>query len=164
MVAPAVAVRSWWTLLHRRNPEGLWNRLAGGWLGRALFRLAGLRLGPVRRARLEDGEPTVRGLGERARQAFAALPAAEREALKEVPGRLDGLEREAMALRAAPESAATAARFADATAAMELLRLDLIRLAAQRAGPSELTAALERVRDIGRRVDAIANVSEIKQG
>lgn len=29
VVAPAIAVRSWWTLLYRRNPEGLWNRLAG---------------------------------------------------------------------------------------------------------------------------------------
>ncbi len=159
VVAPAVAVRSWWTLFHRRNPEGLWNRLAGGWLGRALFRLAGLGLGPVRRARLEDGEPTVRGLGERARQVYAALPAAEREVLKELPGLLDGLEREAMALRAAPESAATAGRFAEATAAMELLRLDLMKLAAERAGPSELTAAIERVREIGRRVDAIVDVS-----
>lgn len=164
VVAPAIAVRSWWTLLHRRNPEGLWNRLAGGWLGRALFRLAGLGLGPVQRARLEDGEPTVRGLGERARQVFAALPAAEREVLREVPGLLDGLELEAMALRAAPESAATAARFAEATAAMELLRLDLMKLAAERAGPSELTAAIQRVRDIGRRVDAIVNASEINEG
>ena len=100
----------------------------------------------------------MRGLGERARQVYAALPAAEREMLKEVPGLLDGLEREAMALRAAPESAATAARFAEATAAMELLRLDLMKLAAERAGPSELTAAIERVRDIGRRVDAIVGV------
>ena len=158
VVAPAVAVRSWWTLLHRRNPEGLWNRLAGGWLGRALFRLAGVGLGPVRRARLEDGEPTVRGLGERARQAFAALPAAEREVLKEVPGLLDGLELEAMALRAAPESAASSSRLTEATAAMELLRLDLMKLATERAGPGELTAAIERVREIGRRVDAIVDV------
>jgi serine/threonine-protein kinase len=157
VVAPAIAVRSWWTLLHRRNPEGLWNRLAGGWLGRALFRLAGVGLGPIRRARLEEGEPTVRGLGERARQVFAALPAAERQVLKEVPGLLDGLEREAMALRAAPESAATAARFADATAAMELLRLDLMKLGTDLAGPGELTAAIDRVRDIGCRVDAVVD-------
>jgi hypothetical protein len=95
---------------------------------------------------------------------FAALPAAEREVLKDVPGLLDRLELEAMALRAAPETAATAARFAEATAAMELLRLDLMKLAAERAGPSELTAAIERVRDIGRRVDAIVGVSEIDEG
>jgi eukaryotic-like serine/threonine-protein kinase len=164
VVAPAIAVRSWWTLLHSKNPEGLWNRLAGGWLGRALFRAAGLGLGPVRRARLEDGEPTVRGLGERAQQVFAALPAAERDVLKDVPGLLDRLELEAMALRAAPESAATAARFAEATAAMELLRLDLMKLAAERAGPGELTAAIERVRDIGRRVDAIVEVGKINEG
>lgn len=69
-----------------------------------------------------------------------------------------------MALRAAPESAATAARFAAATAAMELLRLDLMKRAAERAGPSELTAAIERVRDIGRRVDTIVGVSEINEG
>jgi hypothetical protein len=95
---------------------------------------------------------------------FDALPAAEREVLKDVPGLLDRLELEAMALRAAPETAATAARFAEATAAMELLRLDLMKLAAERAGPSELTAAIERVRDIGRRVDAIVGVSEIDEG
>ena len=164
VVAPAVAVRSWWTLLHRRNPEGLWNRLARGWLGRALFRVAGFGLGPVRRTRLEAGEPTVQGLGERARQVFAALPAAERQVLKEVPGLLDRLDLEAMALRTAPESAATAARFAQATAAMELLRLDLMKLATERAGPGELTAAIERVRDIGRRVDAIVDVGEISEG
>jgi len=164
VVAPAVAVRSWWTLLHRRNPEGLWSQLAGGWPGRALFRLAGLGLGPVRRARLEDGEPTVLALGARVRQVFGALPAAEREVLQDVPALLDRLELEAMSLRAAPESAATAIRFADATAAMELLRLDLMKLAADRAGPSELTAAIERVRDIGRRVDAIVEVSEVDAG
>ena len=77
-----------------------------------------------------------------------------------ITGLLDGLEREAMVLRAAPESAATAARFAEATAAMELLRLDLMKLAAGRTGPSELTAAIERVRDVGRRVDAIVGVGE----
>ena len=41
---------------------------------------------------------------------------------------------------------------------MELLRLDLMKLATERAGPSELTAAIERVREIGRRVDAIVDV------
>jgi hypothetical protein len=40
-----------------------------------------------------------------------------------------------------PSAAATAARFAATTAAMELLRLDLMKLTAERAGPSELTAA-----------------------
>ena len=42
---------------------------------------------------------------------------------------------------------------------MELLRLDLLKLAAGRAGPSELTAVIERVRVIGCRVDAIVDVS-----
>lgn len=158
VVAPAVAVRSWWTLLHRRNPEGLWNRLAGGWPGRAIFRVAGLGLGPVARARVEDGEPTVLALCERARQVFAALPASQRETLKEVPELLDGLEREAMALRAAPASAAVAARLEAVTASMELLRLDLLKLTAQNAGPGELTAAIDRVRDVGCLVDALVEV------
>ncbi|MHB1313809.1 MAG: serine/threonine-protein kinase [Gemmatimonadaceae bacterium] len=164
VVAPTMAVRSWWTLLRRKNPEGLWSRLAGGWLGRALFRVAGVGLGPVQRARLEDGEPTVRGLGERARQVFAALTAADREVLREVPALLDRLEVEAMALRAAPESAPGAVRFAQATAAMELLRLDLMKLAAGRAGPGELTSAVELAREIGRRVDAIVEVGDVSRG
>lgn len=161
VLAPTVAVRSWWNLLMRRRVDGLWNRLAGGWLGRVLFRAASIGLGPVPRARLEDGEPTVIALGARARDVYAALPSSQRELFRDVPALLDRLEAEAMALRAAPESARADARLIEATSAIELLRLELMKLGTEPTGPGELTEAIERVREIGRHVDAMAEVREL---
>jgi serine/threonine-protein kinase len=161
VLAPTVAARAWWKLLMRRRADGLWNRLAGGWLGRALFRVAGIGLGSVPRARLEDGEPTVIALGARAHRVYAALPAPQRELFKDVPALLDRLQAEAMALRAAPESARANTRLVEATSAIELLRLELMKLGAEPTDAGELTAAIERVREIGRRVDAIDEVARL---
>ena len=161
VVAPTVGVRTLWAHWHRRKPEGLWNRLAGGWLGRALFRVAALGLGTVRLVRADDGEPTVLAVGGQARLAYAALAPASREALRDVPVLLDRLEAEAMTMRAAPGSPAASARLESAAAAMEMLRLDLIRLGAAQAGDAELTAAIARARDVGIRVDAMVEAGDL---
>ncbi|MBM3906734.1 MAG: serine/threonine protein kinase [Gemmatimonadetes bacterium] len=161
VVAPTLAVRSWWKVLMRRSADGLWNRLAAGWLGRSLLRVAAVGLEPVSRARVEDGEPTVVALGARARGAYAALPAAQRELFKDVPMLLDRLESEAMALRADSASQRADARFVEATSAMELLRLELMKLGTEPTAPGELTDAIERVREIGRHVDAMAEVRDL---
>lgn len=155
VVAPTVAVRALWGHFHRRNPDGPWNRLATGWLGRALFRAAGIGLGAVPRALVESGEPTVLAIGDQTRLAFADLPRAERDLLGDVPALVEQLEREAMLLRAADATPESVARLASAMAALDLLRLDLLKLRAGNAGAAELTAAIERVKDIGFRVDGI---------
>ncbi len=161
VVAPTVGVRTLWAHLHRGNPEGLWNRLAGGWLGRALFRLAALGVDTIPLPLTDGGEPTVLAIGAQARRAFAALPGAEREQLREVPAIVEQLEREAMLLRAVEATPATGARLASAMAALDLLRLDLLKLGSGHAGASELTAAIDRVREIGFRVDAIEEVNRL---
>jgi hypothetical protein len=152
-------VRALWAHLHRRNPEGLWSRLAGGWLGRALFHVAALGVDTVPLLHADGGEPTVLAVGAQARRAYAALPGAEREQLRDVPALVEQLKRQAMQLRSVEATPATRARLASAMAALDLLRLDLLKLGSGHAGASELTAAIERVREIGFRVDAIDEVN-----
>lgn len=155
VVLPTIAIRSLWRRWALRGEDGFWTRLASGRFGRLFFRLAGVGL---RRTALPPSssahDPTVAVAGAQARAAFAALPAGARDALRDVPALIDRLEADAMSLREAASPRA-ADRLASAMAAVEMLRLDLIRLGAAQAGDVELTAAIERARDIGLRVEAI---------
>lgn len=161
VVAPTVAVRALWGYLQRKSTEGPWSRLASGWLGRAIFRVAGVGLPPVGAPSLEGGEATVLAVGERVRLAHAALPAARRGVLGDVPSLVTRLERDALQLRAGAPSPEGRARLEAVMAALELLRLDLLKAGALDAGQVELTAAVERVREIGRRVDAMGETERL---
>lgn len=161
VVAPTVAVRALWGFVQRGSTEGPWNRLASGWLGRAIFRVAGIGLPPVSAPSLEGGEATVLAVGERVRLAHAALPAAQRGVLGDVPSLVARLERDALHLRAGPRSPEGRAKLEEVMAALELLRLDLLKAGALNAGQVELTAAIERVREIGRRVDAMGETERL---
>jgi serine/threonine-protein kinase len=161
VVSPTVAVRALWSHSQRKSPEGLWNRLASGWLGRAIFRVAGIGVPPVGANAVEGGEATVLAVGERTRLAYAALPAPQRSLLGDVPALVQRLEREALQLRSAAPTPIGQTRLEEVMAALELLRLDLLRAATAPDGPSGLTSAIERVREVGRRVDAIADVERL---
>ncbi len=161
VIAPTVAIRAFWTYTQRRAPDGFWARMASGRFGRALFRIAGIGLPRVSAPALEGGEATVLAVGARARSAYAALPPAERDALRDVPPLVARLERDALQLRAAPPSPSGQARLEAVMAALELVRLDLLKAVAANAGPTELTAVIERVRDLSRRVDAIGETERL---
>lgn len=157
------------------TPKGLswWDRLWVGRLGRWTVRLAG---GREARALPADNEPTEVALGRAAEALFAALPPAERQQLAEVPRLLRQLEGDVQALRrqeqaitrALAEAAgrldlvrdlesarkAGGAKLAGALAALENLRIDLLRISAGQAAGPGLTEHLEAARRIGREVDA----------
>ena len=164
VAAPTVAVRALWSYAHRNSMVGPWSRLASGWLGRAIFRIAGVGLPPVSAPSLEGGEATVLAVGERVRLAHAALPAAQRSVLGDVPSLVARLERDALQLRAGAPSPERRARLEAVMAVLELLRLDLLKAGALNAGQGELTAAIERVRENGRQVDAMGETARLLNG
>lgn len=150
-----------------------WDRLWAGRMGRWVVRLAG---GREARALPAANEPTEVALGRAAEALFAALPAAARNELAEVPSLLRQLEGDVQALRrqdlvltrALTEAAGRidlvrdleaarkvgGAKLATALSALENLRIDLLRISAGQAAGPGLTEHLEAARRIGREVDA----------
>lgn len=156
----------------------LWDRWWAGRLGRWMVRLAG---GRGTRALPAANEPTEVALGRAAEALFAALPPASQRELAEVPALLRRLEGDVQALRrqdaalarALAEAAGRAellrdlesararcrTRLATALAALENLRIDLLRVSAGQA-VGGLTEHLEAARRIGREVDARVELDE----
>jgi serine/threonine-protein kinase len=160
VVAPTLALRALW----RGWPggRGLWERMLAGGLGRATFRLAGLGLRSADRAPVatagRPGEPTVVALGRAAEELFAALPAAQRGRFADVPALVGRLQADAARLRPGAEDPGVAERLRVTAAALEAIRLDLLRLHAGSGSLDELTRDVEAARDLGRRVDAALEV------
>jgi hypothetical protein len=152
-------IRRWWQTGIR---ERLWNSRVGQWLAR--------RLGAPDRSQLAGASAfraTEAALGIAASELFAALPKPYREQLAELPAIVAAFEARAAEARAemdvvaalAPSGSADAevlaarreaakARLADSVAALESIRLDLLRV---HAGASDL-APLTTVMDAARRV------------
>lgn len=163
-------IRAWWQTGIR---DRLWNSRLGSWLAR--------RLGAPERSRALGSaafRATESALGVAAAELFEALPKAYREQLDELPAIVASLEAraaearadmEVVAAMAATESDAevlaarrTAAkeRLADSVAALESIRLDLLRL---HAGASDL-APLTTVMDAARRVgEDLQRLTEAQQ-
>lgn len=152
---PTLAIRTATRLDARIAREPYTSRLLRGPVGRWLFRIAGTRLAPPSPlTALEGPEPTALALGQAARDLHAALPSATRGALPgDLPELIGALERTAMRARARDGDATAADVFTNAVAALESIRLDLMRLSVSAISPSELTADLTRVRALGAAVD-----------
>jgi len=143
-----------------RRLNQLWHRLWAGKWGRRFFRVAGMGIKPPERHAIASADATELVLGRSALAAYNALPAAEREQAKDVPAVVERLEREAEALRAQGE---TGERLAETVAALENLRLGMLRLRAGTGTVGDLTEWLERAREIGDYVDRrIAAEREVK--
>ena len=150
-------IRGWW---QRGIRDRLWNSRAGEWLAR--------RLGAPEQSRAIGGgvfRPTEAALGVAAGELFAALPSAYRDNLAELPATVAALEARAAEARAeielvdalAPmgsESAevlasrrqAASANLARSVAALESIRLGLLRLHAGAGDLAPLTTVLDAVR------------------
>ena len=153
--ADVVKQRRW---IRRMNE--LWHRLWAGKPGRLFFRVAGTGLKAPERRAMASADATELVLGRSALAAFDALPAAEREQVKDVPVVVERLEKEAEALRARGE---TGERLAETVAALENLRLEMLKLRAGTGTLGDLTEWLERAREIGEAVDQrIAADAEVK--
>ena len=160
-------IRKWWQTGIR---ERLWNSRAGEWLAR--------RLGAPERSKLAGASAfraTEVALGVAASELFSALPKEYREQLAELPAIVDALESRAAAARAEIEALATlapnesggaevlaarkktaASHLADSVAALEGIRLDLLRLHAGAVDLAPLTTLMDAARVIGEDLGRLA--------
>ena len=169
-------IRDWWQTGVR---ERLWNGRAGEWLAR--------RLGAPERSRAVGGgvfRATEVALGVAASDLFAALPKAFRDQLPELPATVAALEARAAEARAeidvlaalAPSGSddtsvlaarrdAASAHLAASVAALEGIRLDLLRLHAGAGDLAPLTTLIDAARvlgeDVGRLADAQREVDAV---
>jgi hypothetical protein len=147
--------RHWWQRL-----DSLWYRVWAGRVGRWFFKLAGLRLKTTARAALPSVERTELVLGRSTLIAYEALPEDERRQAHDLPAVVERLETGTEALRARGE---TGESLTEAVAALEHLRLALVKQQSGVGSPSDLTLALERAREIGDHVDRrIAAAAEVE--
>ncbi len=129
--------RWWWTIMTKKI-----FLLAGGGASRT-------------RAELVPDQPTEAALGGAAQALFEQLPSPLRARFSDVPDVLERLEHLAAGLRAADAQAPEAARLPEALAAIEAIRLDLLRLGAGVGRGEDLTADLDAARAVGERVNAL---------
>lgn len=172
--APA-KVKKWWQVGLR---ERLWNSRLGEWLAR--------RLGAPQRSTASSASAfraTEAALGVAASELFAALPNAYKEQLAELPAIVESLEARAAEARAeielvtamAPAGAAdaetlaarkskAAAQLGESVAALEGVRLDLLRLHAGTNDLAPLTTLLDAVRGMGEDVRRLADAQREVEG
>jgi len=140
--------------------DSLWYRIWAGRAGRAFFWLAGWGLKATARPALPSVERTELVLGRSALSAYHALPDAERQQARDLPAVVERLETGAEALRARGD---TGESLTEAVAALEHLRLALVKRQSGVGSPSDLTLVLERARAIGDHVDRrIAAAAEVQ--
>jgi hypothetical protein len=143
LFTPAIAVArvarlkgmasSWWARVLRSTP--------GCWLWSAAT--VGQKKVPELAV---GGEPTALAVGQLVQQLWRALPSSEQQLLAEVPDLAERLERVALE-RESPHAT-------EAMAALETLRLDLMRLRAGQLNRESITEDLGKLREFGMYVDA----------
>ena len=145
-----------------RRLDSLWYRVWAGRAGRSFFRLAGVGLKATARPALPSVERTELVLGRSALSAYKALPEGERRQARDLPGVVGRLETGAEALRGRGD---TGESLTEAVAALERLRLALVKRQSGVGSASDLTLALERAKAIGdhveRRLAAAAEVQAL---
>jgi hypothetical protein len=159
-------IRKWWQTGIR---DRLWNSRVGGWLAR--------RLGAPEQSRAVGGgvfRPTESALGVAAAELFESLPSAYREQLDELPAIVASLEARAAEARAEMDVVTAMAPFgsdaqvlaarrsvakehlAESVAALESIRLDLLRLHAGASDLAPLTTLMDAARRIGDDLNRLA--------
>jgi predicted Ser/Thr protein kinase len=162
-------IRVWWQT-RAGIRERLWNSRVGAWLAR--------RLGAPEQSRALGGgvfRPTESALGVAAAELFEALPSAYREQLEELPATVASLEARAAEARAelellgamAPAGSdaevmgarrqAAKEHLAQSVAALENIRLDLLRLHAGASDLAPLTTLVDVARRIGEDLNRLAD-------
>jgi len=144
-----------------RRIMGLWHRVWASKFGRLFFRVAGVGLKKPKHRAIPGSEATEFAIGRAATEAFDALPAEQRRKLGGVREAIGLLEERAEVLRAGGD---TGARLTQAVAALEKVRIGLLRLQAGTITPGDLTAQVAEAREIGERVDQVLEAQEeVKQ-
>ena len=163
-------LKSWWKAGIR---DRLWNSRFGSWIAR--------RLGAPEKSRAIEGgifRATEVALGVAAGELFAALPPGHREQLAELPAIVESLEAKAAEARAeiemlaamapagrdaevvANRRAAAKARLAESVAALEGIRLDLLRLHGGANDLAPLTTLIDAAKRIGEDLERLAQAQQ----
>ena len=144
-----------------RRLNNVWHRLWAGGMGRWFFKVAGTGLKKSEQRAIASADATELVLGRSVLAVYAALPESERKQVPDVPEVVERLEKEAEALRAANMSGE---HLAETVAALENLRLSLLKLRAGTGSLGDLTLWLERAKEIGEAVDQrIAAEGDVKR-
>ncbi len=139
----------------------VWN----GPLGRLMGRIASIGLPAAKARDWAPSRPTETALGSATEMLFETLPEREREALADLPRIVSRLEREASAAREHLERGDAGPwgdRLERAVAAIETLRVGLLRMTAGHAGATTITADLDSARLLAERIDQLmAGLAEV---
>jgi hypothetical protein len=144
--AEAIKQRRW-----MRRLDSLWHRIWAGRIGRWFFAVADWRLKvPHHAPALPSADATEMVLGQSVLATFRALPEATQYGAAEVPAVVERLEHRAEGLRARGD---TGENLTQTVAALEHIRLALLRLHSGAGSIDDLTLWLDRAKAIGERVD-----------
>jgi serine/threonine protein kinase len=149
---PIVLLRGVLTRVMRPGKQGWWSRFWWKVLEKKLLWMAGARGRQPRR--LMGSEPTEVALAAGANELFEAMPGELKARFPDVPRILERLEVQAGRLRSSGADTG-GERLITALAAMENLRLDLLRLTAGAGTRDDLTADLDAARSLSERIDAL---------
>jgi hypothetical protein len=150
-LVPLVLLRTLFSRMLQPGKRGWWSKFWWKVMEWKVFKVA--RLG--RRApAVAASEPTEVALGANARELFDAMPAELRGRFAEVPAVLERLELQAGQLRATARGEASG-RLGSTLAALEQLRLDLLRLRVGSGAGGDLTGDLDAARRVTERIEAL---------
>ncbi len=161
-LVPIVMIRGALSKVMRPGKPGWWSRFWWKILEKKLLWMAGARGKEARR--VAGDEPTEVALAAGANELFEAMPRDIRSRFSELPRVLERLEAQAGRLRGSGADLG-GERLTSTLAAMENLRLDLLRLKAGAATQNDLTADLEAARQVGERIDGLlSGFREVEAG
>jgi serine/threonine-protein kinase len=150
-LVPVVLLRNLFARMLRPGKKGWWLRLWWKVMEWKVFKIAGL--GRARPA-IAASEPTEVALGAGAQDLFDGLPPELRSRFAELPEVVGRLEGQACRLREAAGGNPNP-RLASTLAAMEGLRLELLRLRAGTGTAGDLTGDLDAARGLADRMEAL---------
>jgi serine/threonine-protein kinase len=130
--------------------NSMWYKLWSGKGGRWFFKMAGLGLTPPEHAVVPSTDHTEMVLGRQVTQVFGELPREQRDRVSDLPAIVERLEGRAEALRARGQ---TGPELTNTVAALERVRLAVLRLRAGAGSVEDLTRYLEAARAVGEEVD-----------
>ncbi len=158
--ADTIKQRRWF-----RKLNTVWHRLWAGKVGRWFFRLAGVGIRTPRTPVLPSTDATEMVLGRSVLDIYGSLPPAERTRLSYLPGVVRHLEQHAETLRRVDDPGE---HLTLTVAALENIRLALMRLRAGEAALGDMSVEIERAKEIGKQVDRVlearAEVNELLDG
>ena len=141
VLVPVATLRQMWRTSGKHT--GLWGRLLKGPLGKWLFRIA--RVGQRGRVLSAADAPTEIFIGDAALRLYEALPPDRRRALTALPDVVTRLQADALH--------ATDGTRMKALAALENIRLDLLRLQAGEVEADQLTRDINQARQLGTQIE-----------